>query len=108
MTERSEAYEVARRMVDQAAAILEAAGFIADQSSLGDARYFTRAGSAARIRVATYAHGHPDQVELTFDRARCLTGWYLTGDEVAAEVDRVLGEYAALAADLTDQEDDAR
>lgn len=100
MVNRSEAYAAAAAMADKASALIEAAGFSVDGSNLGDARYFTRPGSAAKIRVATYAHGHADQVSLTFDRDRCLQGWYLTDAEIASEVLRAVADYEALVAEL--------
>ena len=107
MTERTEAYETAARMAARAAVILEAAGFRADQSNQGDARYFTKAGSAAKIRIATYHHAHADQITLTFDRERCLQGWYLTEAEIATEVADAIAKYEVLATDLAEEEEAA-
>ncbi len=90
-----------------AASLLEVAGFRADQSNLGDASYFTKAGSAAKIRIATYHHAHADQITLTFDRDRCLHGWYLTDAEVAAEVAGAIAKYEMLVAELAEEEEAA-
>ena len=107
MTERTEAYETAARMAARAAVILKAAGFQADQSNQGDARYFTKPGSAAKIRIATYHHAHADQIALTFDRDRCLQGWYLTEAEIATEVADAIAKYEVLATDLAEEEEAA-
>ncbi len=99
-------YEIAAEMVAKAAAHLEAAGFTSDQSNLGDARYFTKPGSDAKIRLATYAHAHPDQVTLTFDRAVVQRCGLLADREIAAEVADVIARYEALAAEMAEDEEE--
>ncbi len=94
-------------MAAKAASLLEIAGFRADQSNLGDAKYFTKPGTAAKIRIATYHHAHADQITLTFDRERCLQGWYLTNAEIAAEVAGAIAKYEVLVADLAEEEEAA-
>lgn len=101
-----EGYEVAAEMVQKAAALLEAAGFTSDQSSLGDARYFTKPGSVAKIRLATYSHAHPDQVAVTFDHALVQRCGLLSDAEIAKAVADALAEYEALAADLAEEDEE--
>lgn len=84
-----EGYEAAAEMVKKAESRLEAMGFTPSQSSLGDARYWTREGGAVRIRTATYHHRHDATVDLviTPERARQIS---LTEAELAEMVNQAM------------------
>lgn len=104
-SEKESSYEAAAGMMALARVALVAAGFKIDGvSSLGDAFYYCRPGAAARIRLATYAHGHNDTVDIAFDRRKCLDGAYLTPEEIAEVVAEAIAECDALSTKLAADE----
>lgn len=94
-----EAAMILKRIED----VLRDRGFEFSQSSLGDARYWTKPGVALRIRTATYCHRHPDTVDIvvTPTRAREIT---LNAAEITAMVECAITD--AGAATNEDEDED--
>jgi hypothetical protein len=99
-------YDAARGMLDRAEALLSERGYVASQSSLGDARYYSLPGSPVRIRVATYHHRHDATVDLVITPRDARERVFLSDAELVAEVDRVIAEAAHMAEQMAEDEDE--
>lgn len=100
-----EGYEAAAEMIVRAEAELSRRGYTFSQSSLGDARYWTKE-CRVRIRTATYHHQHDATVDLviTPDRAREIA---LTDAEIAAIVDQAINVAEQMEAALSETDDES-